>query len=51
MPFVIAIRLRVGEEILFGMALNWCPIGVSVLKGCPCRICKTYLGQVGFIIT
>ena len=22
-----------------------------VRKGCPCRICKIYLGQVGFIVT
>ena len=28
-------------------------IGIErwVLYGCPCRICKVYLGQVGFIIT
>ena len=23
----------------------------SVLEGCPCRICKIYLEQVGFIVT
>ena len=77
MTFVITIRLRGGEQILFGVALNCCPIEVQkiwdlvpietreseslnafkfkikrwVPEGCPCRICKIYLGQVGFIVT
>ena len=41
------------NEIKEFESLNTCKFNIQrwVAEGCPCRTCKIYLGQVGFIIT